>query len=78
LVVVLDTMIKAQANPHKTAAVYVAMAAAKSAVEGRVLSDRDFAEAAELCRVLKQEALTVEELRAVERLARKGHAKSLG
>jgi hypothetical protein len=64
------TMMKAMANPKKTAAVYFAMAEAKSVADGRVLSDRDLAVAEELCRALEQEALTAEELQAVERLAR--------
>jgi hypothetical protein len=39
------TMTEAMANPQKTAAVYFAMAEAKSAADGRPLSDRDLAEA---------------------------------
>ena len=65
-------MMEAIANPKKTAAVYFAMAEAKGAADGRPLSNRDLAEAEELCRALEQEALTAEELQAVERLARKG------
>jgi hypothetical protein len=68
----LLTMMEAMADPKKTAAVYFAMAEAKSAGNGRPLSDRDLAEAEELCRALEQEALTAEERRAVERLARSG------
>jgi hypothetical protein len=54
------------------------MAEAKSAADGRPISDRDLAEAEELCRALEQGALTAEELQAVERLARKGRAESVG
>jgi hypothetical protein len=39
------TMMEAMANPKKTAAVYFAMAEAKSAGDGRALSGRDLAEA---------------------------------
>jgi hypothetical protein len=58
-------MMEAMANPKKTAAVYFAMAVAKSAVDGRALSDRDLAQAEELCRALEQEALTAHELQSV-------------
>ena len=55
------------------APVYFAMADAMSAVDGRAHSDRDLAVAEDLCRALEQEALTAEELHAVERLVpRKG------
>ena len=72
------TMMEATANPKKTAAVYFAMAEVKSAGDGYPLSDRDLAEAKELCRALEQEALTAEERQAVERLARKWHGESVG
>jgi hypothetical protein len=74
----LLTMMEAMANPKKTAAVYFAMAEAMSAGDGGPLSDRDLAEAEELCRAFEQGALTAEELQAVERLARKRHAESVG
>jgi hypothetical protein len=66
------TMMEAMANPKKTAAIYFAMAEAKSRGDGRALSDRELAEAEELCRALEQEALTAGELQAVERLAGSG------
>lgn len=71
------TIMEATANPKKTAAVYFAMAEAKSAGDGRALSDRDLAEAKELRRTLEQEALTAEELQAVERRPR-WHVESVG
>jgi len=72
----LLTMMEAMANPQKTAAVYFAMAEAQSAADGRALSGRDLAKAEELCRALKQEDLTAEELQAEERLARSGKQRA--
>ena len=72
----LLTMTEALANLKKTAAVYFAMAEAKGTADGRPLSDRDLAEAEELCRALEQEALTGDEFQAVKRLARKGHLRA--
>ena len=71
-------MMEAMANPKKTAAVYFAMAEAMSAADGRALSDRDLAAAEELSRATGQEALTAEELEAVERLARKRNVERVG
>ena len=64
------TMMQAMADPTKTAAVYFATAEARSIHEGRPLSEKELAEAEEICRGLGQEALSEEERQAVERFAR--------
>jgi hypothetical protein len=66
-------MMRAMADPKKTAAIYFAMAEARSAHDGRPLSDHELAEAEEVCRALEQEPLTAEERQAVERISRKRH-----
>jgi hypothetical protein len=68
----LVIVMRAMADPRKTASVYFAMAAAASVVRGRPLSDAEQREADDLCRGFGQSPLTEEERRAVERLARKG------
>jgi hypothetical protein len=68
----LVIVMRAMADPRKTASVYFAMAAAAGVVRGRPLSEADQREADELCRGFGQSPLTEEERRAVERLARKG------
>jgi hypothetical protein len=74
----LQTLMEAMANPKKLVAVHCAMAEAMSATDGRALSDQDLTEADELSRAFEQEALTAEELEAVERLARKRNVERVG
>ena len=65
------TTMRAMADPKKTAAIYFAMAQAKSEHDGRPLSDEELSEAKEISEELQQERLTDAERQAVERLARK-------
>ena len=65
----LVTVMRAMADPNRTAAVYFAIAEAMGGPDGQPLSDRDLAEAEEICRGFGQEPLTEEEKRAIERLA---------
>jgi hypothetical protein len=66
----LVIVMRAMADPRKTASVYFAMAAAAGIVRGQPLSEADQREADELCCGFGQSPLTEEEQRAVERIAR--------
>jgi hypothetical protein len=70
----LIIVMQAMSDSRKTAAVYFGMAAAMANNDGRELSDRDMAEAEELCRVLGQARLTDGEWEAIEDMARKRHS----
>jgi hypothetical protein len=72
----LITVMKATADPKKTAAVYFAMSEAMER-DGR-FSDHDKAEAEALCRAFGHEPLTDEERQAIALLARKRYVRNGG
>ena len=63
-------MVRALADPKKTAAVYFVMFEAASRQDGRPPSDPELDTAREICEGLSRECLTDEERQANERLAR--------
>ena len=64
-------MVRALADPKKTASVYFEMFEAASRQDGRPPSDPELDTAREICEGLSRECLTDEERQAVARLARK-------
>ena len=66
----LATMVRALADPKKTASVYFEMFEAASQQDGRPPSDPELDTAREICEGLSRECLTDEERQANERLAR--------
>jgi hypothetical protein len=67
----LATMVRALADPKKTAAVYFEMFEAASRPAGGPPSEPELVAAREICEGLSRELLTDEERQAIERLARK-------
>jgi hypothetical protein len=67
----LATMVRALADPKKTAAVYFVMFEAASRQDGRPPLDPELDSARKICEGLSRERLTEEERQAVARLARK-------